>query len=103
MPGESKEQVKTTRIRLPTPEERAAEVARAEELTARDVRRSFLFAIGGCVFWLVVGLASIGWAIHTTDPGWGRIALLAGLVVGYSGMVVTFTRYYLKGEKAGWW
>lgn len=100
---EREEGTRTTRIRVATPEERAAEVARTEQLTTRDVRRSFLFAIGGCVFWLVIGLASIGLAIHTTDPGWGRIAFVAGLIVGYTGIVVTLARYYLKGERAGWW
>lgn len=103
MLGEPLEQSKTARTRVPTPEERAAEVARAEELTTRDVRRSFLFAIGGCIFWLIAGLASIGWAIHTTDPGWGRIAFLAGLIIGYTGIVVTLARYYLEGQQAGWW
>ena len=103
MLGEPQEQSKTTGFRVPTPQERATEVARAEELTTRDVRRSFLLAIGGCIFWLLVGLASIGLAIHTTDPGWGRIAFLAGLLLGYTGIVVTLARYYLKGERAGWW
>jgi len=88
---------------VPTPQERASELARAEELTTRDVRRSFALAIGSCIFWLVAGLASIGWAIHTTDSGWARIAFLTGLLVGYAGIVVTLARYYLKGEKAGWW
>ena len=55
------------------------------------------------MFWFVAGLASIGWAIHTTDPGWARIAFLSGLVIGYTGIVVTLARYYLEGEKAGWW
>src|SRR5690349_21028716 len=103
MTDEHWEQLKATRSRVLTPQERAAERARAEELTTRDVRRSFLLAIGGCVLWLVIGLASIGLAIHTTDPGWGRIAFLAGLVAGYTGIVVTLARYYLKGERAGWW
>ena len=103
MPAERSRQSKSSPIRVPTPQERASELARAEELTTRDVRRSFLLAIGGCVFWVVAGLASIGWAIHTTDPGWARIAFLSGLVIGYTGIVVTLARYYLEGEKAGWW
>lgn len=103
MPDHPLERWKAARTHVPTPEERAVEVARAEELTTGDVRRSFLLALGGCVFWLVVALASIGWAIHTTDPGWGRIAFLAGLITGYTGIVVTVARYYLEGQKAGWW
>ena len=94
---------KTRVTRVPSPEERAAQVARAEELTTRDVRRSFMYAIGGCVLSLLIGLAAVGWAMHTTDAGWGRIAFLAGLFVGYTGIVVTLARYYLKGERAGWW
>jgi len=91
------------RARIPTPEERAAELARYERLTTRDIRRSFVFAVGGCLFWLAVGLVLMGWGLHTTDPGYGQIAFLGGLVVGYSGMVVTLVRYYLKGERSGWW
>ena len=45
----------------------------------------------------------MGWGLHTKDPGLGEIAVLGGLLVGYTGIVVTLARYYLRGEEAGWW
>lgn len=98
-PGQSK----ALSPHVPTPEERAAQLAHEAELTTRDIRRAFLLALGGCIFWLLVGLLAIGWALHTTDAGSGRIAFFAGLLAGYTGVVVTVARYYLKGESAGWW
>lgn len=42
-------------------------------------------------------------ALHTTDRDLGQIAFLSGLIVGYAGIVVTFARYYLRGQNQGWW
>lgn len=89
--------------RVPSPEERAAELARDEHLTERDVRRALALTIVGCFVWLLVGLALIGWALHTMDVELGEIAFLGGLIVGYAGMATTLARYYLRGERSGWW
>lgn len=94
---------KPTWARIPTLEERAAELARDERLTTGDIRRAFALAVGACFFWLAGGLALMGWAFHTTDRGYGQIAFLGGLIIGYAGMTITLARYYLKGEQSGWW
>lgn len=88
---------------LPTPEERAAQLRVEERATTRDIRRGYVQAILGCVAWLVAGLGLVGWALHTTDPAWGEIAFLSGLIVGYAGITFTLARFYLRGEEAGWW
>jgi hypothetical protein len=103
MPGEPPERSKATWTRIPTPEERAAELARYEQLTTGDIRRAFALAIASCFFWLAMGLVLMGWALHTTDREYGGIAFLGGLIVGYSGIVVTLARFYRRGERAGWW
>ena len=82
-------QSRASRAPVPTPEERAAELARYEQLTNRDIRRAFLAAIGGCFVWAAAGLALMGWAFHTTNREYGEIAFLGGLLVGYTGIVVT--------------
>lgn len=103
MHGSSPPPSKATWARIPTPEERATELAYYERLTTRDIRRAFALAVGGCCFWLAVGLVLMGWALHTTDREYGQIAFLGGLLVGYTGMVVTLAKYYLRGERSGWW
>lgn len=89
--------------RVPSPEERAAQLALDERLTGREIRRAFAITIVACVLWLLVGLGLMGWAFHTTDAGTGQIAFLGGLTVGYAGMATTLARYYLRGERSGWW
>jgi hypothetical protein len=86
-----------------TPEERAAELAREERAVNGDIRRAFVGALCGCAFWLTAGLVAMGCGLHTTDPELGGIAFLAGLIIGYSGLTVTLARYYVRGEREGWW
>ena len=86
-----------------TPEERAAELARDERAVRGDIRRAFVGALCGCAFWLTAGLAAMGYGLHTTDRELGQIAFLAGLIVGYSGLTMTLARYYVRGEREGWW
>ena len=87
----------------PTPDERAAQLLAEERATTSDVRRAFVIAILGCFWWMIVGMALMGWAFHTTDKQTGQIAFLGGLVVGYTGLTVTLARFYLRGERHGWW
>jgi hypothetical protein len=103
VPMEPKHPAGVRWARRPSPDERAAELARDERETQRDIRRAFAAAIAGCVLWLTAGLAFMGWAFHTTDHDLGETLLLSGLLVGYTGMVITLARYYLRGEREGWW
>lgn len=91
------------RARLPSPEERAAELERDERLVRRDLALAGLRTLGAVGGSLGVGLALMAIGLHTTDPAFGQIAFLAGLIVGYAGVVVSFARYYLRGQDQGWW
>lgn len=70
-----------------TPAERAAELSRTEREAERDRLLDLLRSSLECFFWSAVGLVMIGWAFHTTDPGWGQIAFYGGLVVGNGGIL----------------
>lgn len=80
--------------RRPTPDERA---------TSRDLRRAFLLASGACILFTALGLALMGVGLHTGDADRGQVAFLGGLIVGYAGIAVTLGRFYLRGEREGWW
>ena len=92
-----------TVARRRTPAERAAELAEDERVTRREVRRAFVWTLGGCLLSLGVALGLMGWGVHTNDPGYGQIALLGGLIVGYGGIAISVAHFYLHGERAGWW
>jgi hypothetical protein len=89
--------------KTPTPSERAAELAEHERLTSRDIRRAFLGTMAGCLVSVMFGLGLMGYGLHTTDPGYGQIAFLGGLLLGYVGITVSLALYYLRGEREGWW
>ena len=89
--------------RSKSPEERAAELEADERETRREVRRAFAAAVGGCIVSVLGAVIPMAWALHTSDPGLGAIGFLAGPIIGYSGITFTLARYYLRGEKNGWW
>src|SRR5262249_24578565 len=91
------------RARLPSPEERAAELERDERLVRRDIRAAGLRTLGVVGLSLGLGLALMGIGLHTTDPGFGQIAFLGGLIVGYAGILVSCAQYYRRGQAQGWW
>jgi hypothetical protein len=92
-----------TVARRPTPAQGAAELAEDERITRPEVRRAFVWTLGGCLLSLGVALGLMGWGVYTNDPGYGRIALLGGLIVGYGGIAISVGCFYLHGERAGWW
>jgi len=104
MPAQDPNDSTDTRWARPlTPSERAAELARDERFVTRDARRALGLTLLGCAIWLLVGLVLMGWGMHSTDSGSGEIAFIGGLLVGYTGIVVTLATCYLRGEEAGWW
>jgi hypothetical protein len=92
-----------TVARRRTSAERAAELTEDERVTRREVRRAFVWTLGGCLLSLGVALGLMGWGVYTKDPAFGQIALLGGLIVGYGGIAISIARFYLRGEHAGWW
>jgi hypothetical protein len=64
---------------------RAAELLAQCRDDARAWRRALLVAATvGITSW-GVGLYLVSWAVHTTDEGWGALALWSGLLIGNVG------------------
>jgi hypothetical protein len=45
----------------------------------------------------------MAFAFHTTDEQLGRIFLLGGMVVGYTGITIALAGAYYRGEQRGDW
>jgi hypothetical protein len=71
------------------------------QLAERDAFRARVRTAIMCVVWSAVGLFIMGWGLHTTDPDLGQVAWLGGMVVGYSGILFTLARAYLKARERG--
>lgn len=78
------------------PAERAAELEAQERQDARLARRLLWQTLGGCVLCCGIGLFLIGWAVHTTDAGWGAIAFWTGLLIGDAGSLTLLVRYFAQ-------
>jgi hypothetical protein len=76
---------------------RAAEHEQAERDSFRARVRTALL----CVFWSCVGLLCMGFGLHTTDLELGKIAWQGGMIVGYTGILVTLARAFLKARERG--
>jgi hypothetical protein len=70
-------------------------------LASRDAFRANVQAALMCVAWSAVGLFIMGWGLHTTDPDLGQVAWKAGMIVGYTGILLTVVRWYLKARERG--
>lgn len=88
--------------RYPDADQRAAELLALEKAVQRELRRVFVRAIALCFFWLVVGLALVGWSVHTTNFENGIIAFWGGLFVANLGIVITLLVTYHRAMEEGW-
>jgi hypothetical protein len=43
----------------------------------------------------------MGFGLHTNDPGLGQVFWKGGMVVGYSGILVTLVRAYNRAKERG--
>lgn len=91
-----------TRTRLPSPEERAAELASTEREVRRQIRWVYGRAALLCLFWMTLGLALVGWAVSTSDESSGLIAFWGGLLVGNVGILGTLLVTYHRAIAEGW-
>ncbi len=82
-------------------EQRARELERFEREITRAHRRLLCETLLGCVGCAVLGLYLVGWAVHTTDGGMGRISLWVGLLAGDGGMIAFLVRYFRGSEENG--
>jgi hypothetical protein len=90
---------------MPLPREIREEMERKRvdehRLASRDAFRANVQAALMCVAWSAVGLVIMGWGLHTTDPDLGQVAWKGGMVVGYTGILLTVVRWYLKARERG--
>lgn len=87
--------------RLPTPEERAAELADAERATRREGRIDNLWAAAIVLACLAGGLFAIGWSAHTTDAGMGEIVFLAGVLAANIGILAAWVWRFRRARERG--
>jgi hypothetical protein len=90
---------------MPLPREIREEMERKRvdehRLASRDAFRANVQAALMCVAWSAVALVIMGWGLHTTDPDLGQVAWKGGVVVGYTGILLTVVRWYLKARERG--
>jgi len=90
---------------MPLPQEIREEMERKRvdehRLASRDAFRANVQAALMCVAWSAVGLVIMGWGLHTTDPDLGQAAWKGGMVVGYTGILLTVVRWYRKARERG--
>jgi hypothetical protein len=90
---------------MPSRKELLEEIGRqreaAEHETRRAVRRTLVRCGVTCIGWMLAGLYLIGWAMHTTDEGYGRVAYYAGVIVGNGGILYTLLATYRRLERRG--
>jgi len=90
---------------MPLPQEIQEELERKrreEHLQAeRDAFWAHVRTALMCVGWSVVGLAFMGWGLHTNDPDLGQMAWKGGMVVGYAGILFTLIRAHSKAKDRG--
>lgn len=67
----------------------------------RDAFRAHVRTALTCVAWSMIGLAFMGWGLHTNDSDLGQIAWKGGMVVGYAGILVTLIRAHAKAKERG--
>jgi hypothetical protein len=89
------------RIRVLTPEERAAQLAEDERgFRRRRVVRALWRALGffgSCA----LGLVFVAFAFRTSDPEWGQIFLLTGVLVGNVGIMLTLFLAWRRAQRDG--
>lgn len=90
---------------MPLPREirEEMELKRAEEYrqAERDAFWAHVRTAFTCVAWSAGGLVIMAWGFHVNDPELGGIALRAGVVVGYAGILFTLVRAYAKARERG--
>jgi hypothetical protein len=91
---------------MPTRDESYAEIAarhaREDREDARSRRWFWVRVLLVCWAWVGVGLALEAYAFYTTDPEIGHIALLAGQIVGFAGVLGTLGWAAIQSEARGW-
>jgi hypothetical protein len=90
---------------MPSRRELYEDIARQREAAELEASRAVRWALVRCAFtclgWMLAGLYLIGWALHTTDEGYGRVAYYGGVIVGNAGILYTLLATYRQLERRG--
>lgn len=87
--------------RLPTPDERAAELDALQRAADRDTRRRWMARAVGAFGSVALGLYLMAWGLHLTDQGWANIAFWGGLLLGNLGVFITLLVTYRQAVADG--
>ena len=90
---------------MPLPQHVRDELVRKRAAEDRQASRDALWANVRaallCVAWSLLGLACMALGLHTSDPDLGQIFWKGGMVVGYSGILVTLVRWNNRRRERG--
>lgn len=81
----------------------AQEHLETERSANRESRRALVRACLECLGSCALGLVIMAFAFHTTDPVLGKVYFYGGMVVGYSGILMSLVGAYRRGEQRGDW
>lgn len=76
---------------------------RAQHEVERKYRREMARVCLELIGCAILGMFIMGWAFHVTDREIGQILMWTALILGYSGMLLSLARAYLRGEARGDW
>lgn len=89
-------------VRLPTPEERAAQLESICREAAREQFWDTLRTTGACVAYSMLGILGLSWSVASTNVEWARVAFWLSLSVANGGIAVTLIGAYLRSvERTG--
>jgi hypothetical protein len=88
---------------IPTREERARQMRASGRDADRERWRDLIFTSARCFGWMLVGLALLESAYHTSDAKLGMVFWWGGITVGNAGVLVTVFRAFRRGQNRGDW
>jgi hypothetical protein len=83
----------------PSPEERAAELQRAERAARIGEWKLYGYCIVQCFAATFVGCVIAGFGFAVTDPETGQILLLAGGIVSWTGNLMALGRLAIRVDR----
>lgn len=84
-------------------ERRAAELKVDEAYVRREHRRALWISSASCLGGMLAGLALMAWGFHVNDRELGQSLMFAGLFGGQAIVLFVLARFYVVGERNGWW
>lgn len=82
---------------------RAADLEVDEAFVRRERRRALMIASASCFGGMLIGLAVMAWGLHINDVQLGRSVFMSGVLGGHAIILFVLARFYVVGERRGWW